>query len=127
MPYSADSVLLHRITVPLRHSVASIVFMRLNEPVLDGLVEFLQPYDLGRTTLDLNGLSSSASSSLGTADRIMNDAILDALLCLPEDDLRRFQIYAIFGAESMSYVMAALMVHENREPLFGLVGRILSA
>lgn len=101
--------------------------MRLNEPVLDGLVEFLQPYDLGRTTLDLNGLSSSASSSLGTADRIMNDAILDALLCLPEDDLRRFQIYAIFGAESMSYVMAALMVHENREPLFGLVGRILSA
>lgn len=54
-------------------------------------------------------------------------AILDSMLSLPEDSLKRIQIYGITGARSMSLVIAALMVAENRGPLLGLIERILAA
>jgi hypothetical protein len=54
-------------------------------------------------------------------------AILDSMVSLPEDSLKRIQIYALTGARSMSLVIAALMVAENRGPLLGLIERILAA
>jgi hypothetical protein len=54
-------------------------------------------------------------------------AILDSMLSLPEDSLKRIQIYGLTGARSMSLVIAALIVAENRGPLLGLIERILIA
>ncbi len=49
------------------------------------------------------------------------------MLSLPEDSLKRTQIYGLTGARSMSLVIAALIVAENRGPLLGLIERILAA
>jgi hypothetical protein len=71
------------------------------------------------TFLSLEHLGAGAGSRDG--------AILDSMVSLPEDSLKRIQIYGITGARSMSLVIAALMVAENRGPLLGLIERILAA
>jgi hypothetical protein len=56
----------------------------------------------------------------------MNDAIFDALMRLTEEDPRRSEICALFGARSMSGVLAALVINENREAQLKMLERLLA-
>jgi hypothetical protein len=70
---------------------------------------------------------STAAPIVSTRACSRDGVILDSMVSLPEDDLKRIQIYALTGARSMSLVIAVLMVAENRGPLLGLIERILAA